>query len=209
MKYLDGHPLVGVNPDPARWDGVLLPFRVADLAKLVPEVLARRRKIQEVTMAQARLNNGQVLYGVNDIFIGPRTHTSARYTIRLGDREERQSSSGIIVSTGLGSTGWFKSLLAGAAAIATGGAQRQDREQATPWNADYLYFTVREPFPSKTSGASLVFGKIDGRANLTLVSAMAENGVIFSDGIEADYLEFNAGITVELGVAGKRGHLVI
>jgi NAD kinase len=209
MKYLDGHPLVGVNPDPARWDGVLLPFRVADLAKLVPEVLARRRKIQEVTMAQARLNNGQVLYGVNDIFIGPRTHTSARYTIRLGDREERQSSSGIIVSTGLGSTGWFKSLLAGAAAIAAGGAQRQDREQTTPWNADYLYFTVREPFPSKTSGASLVFGKIDGRANLTLVSAMAENGVIFSDGIEADYLEFNAGITVELGVAGKRGHLVI
>jgi NAD kinase len=209
MKYLDGHPLVGVNPDPARWDGVLLPFRVGDLATLVPEVLARRRTMQEVTMARARLNNGQELYGVNDIFIGPKSHTSARYTIRLGEREERQSSSGIIVSTGLGSTGWLKSLQAGAAAVAAGGAAWQVHEQATPWDADYLHFTVREPFPSKASAASLVAGRIGARVNLTLVSAMAENGVIFSDGIEADYLEFNAGITVDVGIAEKRGYLVI
>jgi len=209
MKYLDGHPLVGVNPDPARWDGVLLPFQARDLAKLMPDVLARRRTMQEVTMARARLNNGQELYGVNDIFIGPKSHTSARYTIRLGDREERQSSSGIIVSTGLGSTGWLKSLQAGSAAIAAGGGALQAHEQVTPWDADYLHFTVREPFPSKASAASLVAGRIGARASLTLVSAMAENGVIFSDGIEADYLEFNAGITVEVGIAEKRGYLVI
>lgn len=208
MKYLDGHPLVGVNPDPARWEGVLLPFQVRDLAKLMPDVLARRRTMQEVTMARARLNDGQELYGVNDIFIGPKSHTSARYTIRLGDREERQSSSGIIISTGLGSTGWLKSLQAGAAAIATGGGAWQTHEQMTPWDADYLHFTVREPFPSKTSAASLVAGRIGARASLTLVSAMAENGVVFSDGIEADYLEFNAGITVEVGIAEKRGYLV-
>jgi NAD kinase len=209
MKYLDGHLLVGVNPDPARWDGVLLPFQVRDLTKLMPDVLARRRTMQEVTMARARLNDGQELYGVNDIFIGPKSHTSARYTIRLGDREERQSSSGIIVSTGLGSTGWLKSLRAGAAAIADGDDDWQTREQVTPWDADYLHFTVREPFPSKASAASLVAGRIGARASLTLVSAMAENGVVFSDGIEADYLEFNAGITVEVGIAEKRGALVI
>jgi hypothetical protein len=77
-----------------------------------------------------------------------------------------------------------------------------------PWNADYLQFTVREPFPSKVSAVSLVVGRIGARSHLTLVSSMAENGVIFSDGIEVDYLEFNAGITVEVGVAEKRGHLV-
>ena len=26
MKYLDGHPLIGLNPDARRYDGVLLPF---------------------------------------------------------------------------------------------------------------------------------------------------------------------------------------
>ncbi|MFM9435959.1 NAD kinase [Janthinobacterium sp. CG_23.3] len=212
LKYLDGQPLIGVNPDPKRWDGVLLPFGVADLAGIVAQVFAGRRQIQEVTMAKVALNNGQTLYGVNDIFIGPKSHTSARYTICLDEAREQQSSSGVIVSTGLGSTGWLKSLLAGASAIAAqatpGGAARAPAPPA-PWDADYLYFTVREPFPSRTSAASLVFGKISAGSCLTLTSQMAENGVIFSDGIEADYLEFNSGIVARLGPAEKKGLLVV
>lgn len=31
LKYLREQPLIGVNPDPQRWDGVLLPFTVKDL----------------------------------------------------------------------------------------------------------------------------------------------------------------------------------
>lgn len=211
LKYLDTQPLIGVNPDPRRWDGVLLPFQVPDLQAIVPEVFAGRRKVQHVTMAKATLNNGQALYGVNDIFIGPKSHTSARYTIRLDGRHEQHSSSGIIVSTGLGSTGWLKSLLAGAAAIAGGRARKgkTDAGKQVPWDADYLYFTVREPFPSKTSAASLVFGQITELSRLMLTSQMPENGVIFSDGIEADYLEFNSGIVAELGIAEKKGHLVV
>ena len=44
LKYLNGQPVVGVNPDPERWDGRLLPFRVGDLAKLMPEVVLRKRR---------------------------------------------------------------------------------------------------------------------------------------------------------------------
>ena len=83
MKYLNGQQLIGVNPDVQRWDGVLLPFQVRDLPHLLPDVFAQRRQISEVTMAKASLNNGQSIYGVNDIFIGPRSHTSALYTLRL------------------------------------------------------------------------------------------------------------------------------
>src|SRR5712675_1566682 len=117
LKYLDGQPVVGVNPDPERWDGRLLPFRVSDLSKVMSEVMLRKRPTRSVTMAKAALNNGQTMYGVNDLFIGPKTHCSARYLIRSGETSETQSSSGIIVSTGMGSTGWLKSLLTGAAAI--------------------------------------------------------------------------------------------
>lgn len=209
MKYLDGQLLLGVNPEPARWDGVLLPWRVGDLAKRLPSLLTGRFKTQEVTMAKASLSGGQVLYGVNDIFIGPKSHTSARYTIRVGAQEERQSSSGIIVSTGLGSTGWLRSVRTGALAITEECASGADRHAPTPWDARYLHFAVREPFTSKTSSASLVSGIIDEQRHLTLESAMAENGVIFSDGIESDYLEFNAGMTVSLSIAEKSGCLVI
>jgi NAD kinase len=219
LKYLEGQPVVGVNPDPERWDGRLLPFRVRDLAKLMPEVILRKRNTRSVTMAKAALNNGQTLYAVNDLFIGPKTHTSARYFIRCGKMGEAHSSSGVIVSTGMGATGWLKSLLTGAGAIANATANRGKKEQPQPgcydravtgfkWESDYLYFTVREPFPTRTTSASLVFGRVTNETPLILESQMAENGVIFSDGIENDFLEFNSGTQAVIGIAEKKGVLV-
>lgn len=212
LKYLDEQPLVGVNPDPSRWEGVLLPFLVSDLFQVMPEVFAGSRPISEVTMARAQLNNGQTLHAVNDLFIGAKSHISARYVIRLGPQSEQHSSSGIIVSTGLGSTGWFKSLMAGAVTIASAVSGREVSMQidsTSPWNADYLYFTVREPFPSKISQASLVVGRITPEEPLLLVSQMAESGVIFSDGIESDFLEFNSGAQAIITTAEKKGQLVV
>jgi NAD kinase len=211
MKYLDGQPLVGLNPEPARYDGVLLPFRAADLAPLLPELLADRRPFKEVTMAKAALADRQVLYAVNDLFIGPKSHTSARYEIRHGARAETQSSSGIIVSTGLGSTAWMKSVITGSAAIAAAQAWGKGKPEyrPLPWDTGYLQFAVREPFPSKTTQAGIAFGTIGARESLGLRSLMPENGVIFSDGIEADYLEFNAGAEASIGVAERRGRLIV
>ncbi len=212
LKYLHGQPVVGVNPDPARWEGVLLPFTVTDLTKIIPDVLSSNRPIREVTMAKAELNNGQSLYGVNDLFIGPKSHTSAHYELQIGGHAEIHSSSGIIVSTGLGSTGWFRSVVAGATGIAARltGNKKQDKLPGNfAWDADYLYFSVREPWPSKTSSAETTFGKITSHKPLKLISHMPENGVIFSDGIENDFLEFNSGTLALISVADKIGHLVV
>ena len=89
LKYLDGQSILGINPDPQRWQGVLLPFQVGDVGTLLPEVLRGQRKTREITLAQARLSDGQTLLAVNDLFIGLRGHASARYEIALGDRHER------------------------------------------------------------------------------------------------------------------------
>lgn len=211
LKYLDGQPLVGINPDPARHDGVLLPFGVADLPRLLPEALADKRPCRSVTMALARLQDGQQLYAVNDLFIGPRSHTSARYELRHGERHALQSSSGIIVSTGLGSTGWMRSVLAGAQAIAHGieGDEARIDEHPMPWDSDRLLFAVREPFPSRTTQVLPAWGYVTRDARLELTSLMAEGGVIFSDGIENDHLDFNSGLRAEIGIADRRGRLVV
>lgn len=211
LKYLDGQPLVGVNPDPSRWDGVLLPFLVDDLRRLMPEVLQGKRPIREVAMAEAALSDGQTLHAVNDLFIGPKTHVSARYALYYDGQLENQSSSGVIVSTGLGSSGWLRSVIAGAAGTVgalTGQLLPDTLPEQPDWGAKSLYFSVREPFPSRTTGASLTFGKVTEAEPLTLVSQMAENGVIFSDGIEEDFLTFNAGVEASIRIADKRGQLV-
>jgi hypothetical protein len=176
------------------------------------EETKRQRPIKLVTMAKATLNTGQTLHAVNDFFIGQRSHVSARYQISVGGQEERQSSSGIIVSTGLGSTGWLKSVYAGWA-TATHCLLGRDvtpvGDGSFPWDARYLHYFVREPYPSRTTQARLVIGKIAEGGRMRVISEMPDNGVVFSDGIEADYLAFNSGTEATIGVAEKQGILVL
>lgn len=210
VKYLDGHPLVGINPDPRRYDGVLLPFQPMDLARILGDVLADRRQAKAITLAEARLSDGQVLLAVNDFFAGPSTHTSARYRIAHAGRDEIQSSSGVIIATGLGSTAWIKSIVTGSLAVAGAhGATGSHAYEPLPWDSPFLRFAVREPFPSRSSAATLVFGTIAAGATLELRSMMSGNGVIFSDGIEADRLEFNSGVEARFSVSARKGRLIV
>lgn len=206
LKYLQGQPVIAINPDPQRWDGKLLPFEIGDLNRALERTLNQNAASKTITFAEAKTNDGQRLLAVNDVFIGPKTHTSARYALEWQGQRENQSSSGVIVSTGFGSSGWFRSILAGAL-----GVTHQDEHellQGFAWDAARLQFTVREPFPSKITGVNLVFGTITQQAPLRIESQMPESGVIFSDGIEADYLAFNSGTVVTVGVAQTQGCLV-
>lgn len=209
-KYLSGQPIFAINPDPARIDGVLLPFGIGEAERQITRILSGDFDAALITIAKASLNDGQELYGVNDIFIGPKSHVSFLCTVSHRDIEEPQSSSGIIVSTGAGSTGWFRSIIEGARQVAAGfdGVQRGEIESAYPWDADYLCFTIREPFPSKTSRCSIVFGRIMPDAPLVITSQMAQNGVIFSDGIENDFLDFNSGKIATISLAERKAILI-
>lgn len=211
IKYLNGQPLIGVNPDTSRYDGVLLPFEPKDLKLVVTETANGQRSHESVSMAKATLSDRQVLYAVNDLFIGPKSHTSARYEIQYGKIKEVQSSSGVIISTGLGSTGWMKSIVTGSVGIAAGLLHKQSNfvYAAEKWDSDTLRFAVREPFPSRASDAKLVFGEINARKPLELSSQMPENGVIFSDGIESDFLDFNSGAKAVITLAEKQGRLIV
>lgn len=206
LKYLNGQPIIAINPDPSRWDGKLLPFEIGQLKETVINTINKKMPFKTVTFAQATTNDGQSLLAVNDLFIGPKSHTSARYILQWNGAEEVQSSSGIIVSTGLGSTGWFQSILAGAMAIT--GEASHPLSQGFSWSERKLQFSVREPFPSRTTGVALTFGTIEPDSPLQLGSLMPENGVIFSDGIEDDYLQFNAGCIAHIGIADIQGQLI-
>ncbi len=212
-KYLTTQPVLALNPDPARIDSILIPFRYDEAGGWIKRILEGKVQMKYASMAKAVLNDGQVLYAVNDLFIGPRTHGSARYRLQLGTREEQQSSSGIIVSTGAGCTGWLRSITQGAWQVASYfdtalGAAPQPEQTSLGWDSNRLWFTVREPFPSKTSQANIVFGQIAPGQELVLTSQMPDYGVIFSDGIESDYLTFNSGSIARIGLAERKAHLI-
>ncbi|HFC05529.1 MAG TPA: sugar kinase, partial [Rhizobiales bacterium] len=180
-KYLDGQPIFAVNPDPDLHDGVLLPFQPATVDDGLHKLFAGRLKIKPVTMAQVKTSDGQKLLAFNDFFVGAASHVSARYEISFDGREEVQSSSGIIISTGAGSTGWLKSVYRGAinTAAALGGDIRvPENDGALPWDTDHLPFIVREPFPSQVTGTDITIGAITRNRPLAIRSRMATNGVI-------------------------------
>lgn len=209
MKYLDTQPLIGVNPDTRRWDGVLLPFEAGHMAKLLPKVIAGNYDSKQVTMAQAFTKDGQSMLAVNDLFIGCRTHTSARYDITFNQSTENQSSSGIIVSTGLGATGWYKSVMAQTQKIAMLFGCGQISYTPPRWSDNRLTFIVREPYPSRATQAEIVYGQIESQDHFHVTSKMPANGVVFSDGIENDVIEFNAGSEINIKIASRKGHLVV
>jgi NAD kinase len=208
-KYAGSRPIIGVNPDPERFDGILLPFSPAEAPAAVARVLRDAAATRAVTLAEAELADGQRLLAFNDLFVGARSHVSARYRLRIGDRTEPQSSSGVLVSTGAGSTGWMSSVFNMAAGVTRFVGGRGGAGPRLDWADPRLVFAVREPFVSRHSTADIVAGFIEPGRELVIESLMPSGGAIFSDGVEADFLEFNAGATSRIRTAARRASLVV
>lgn len=206
-KYAGDQTVISVNPDEDRFDGVLATCNTERFPQVLRRTLAGDVGTENLTMAEAKLDDDQTIRALNDLYIGRKSHVSARYTLDHRGIEERQSSSGIIVSTGTGSTGWMTSVLIGAQGITNKELQLKEN---VPFKRDaaYLLFAVREPFPSKITGTSLVYGKISKVAPLRIQSNMPDDGVIFGDGIERDYLEFTSGRTATIQPSEQKVCLV-
>ncbi len=206
-KYAKGCPMVAVNPDKARYDGVLLPFDTDNFMEAVEQVVAGRFSSQTMRFAEAKLNDGQRLLAFNDLFIGVSSHVSARYKISFNQANEEHSSSGLIVSTQAGATGWLSSIFNMAYGVA-GMFEKNLLPKRPKLNPEELLFAVREPFKSIRTQTGITTGIIRHQQRLILESLMPANGIIFSDGIETDFLKFNSGSIASIGLAPETATLV-
>ncbi|MFF0200024.1 hypothetical protein [Streptomyces sp. NPDC005017] len=195
-KYLAGQPVVGIDTDPGRNPGVLVRHRPEDTAAL----LTGRPAAEELTMVEAVADDTQRLVALNEVYLGAAGHQTARYRLDLEDDGgvvEAQASSGVLVGTGTGATGWLRSVW-------------QERGARLPLPApteDRLLWFVREAWPSPATGTSLVAGELPASRRLRL-TVESERLIVFGDGIEADALELTWGQGVEVGVCGERLRLV-
>ncbi|MBI2570237.1 MAG: NAD(+)/NADH kinase [Candidatus Schekmanbacteria bacterium] len=198
-KYLSGQPVIGINPDPASYEGVLVPHAPAALAGLLRSVAEGRAHTEARTMVMAQADDGQTLLALNEVYVGHRSHQSARYVLQWQDATERQSSSGLIVASGTGATGWARSLHR---------ATQCPLAMPAP-TAAALAFFVREAWPSVRTGASVTMGIITTGDVLVLLCEMETDGVVFGDGLESDRLELRWGQRLFVGVAPTTLNLVV
>ena len=206
-KYSKGIPMVAVNPDKKRYDGVLLPFDTSNFIGGVENVISNNYQSKTMRFAEAKLNDGQRILAFNDLFIGASSHISARYKISYNNNQEEQSSSGLIVSTPAGSTGWLSSIFNMAYGV-TSLFEKDLKVERPKLKDNELLFAVREPFQSMRTQTGIIAGVIKHQKVLTIESLMPTNGVIFSDGIETDFLKFNSGSIATIGIAPETAKIV-
>ncbi|WP_432514476.1 hypothetical protein [Kineococcus sp. SYSU DK001] len=190
-KHLSGQCVVGIDPAPGRNAGVLVPHRAADAADLLRRsVSGAPRELR--TMVRASTDDGQELHALNEVFIGHRSHQTARYVLRCAGRREEQASSGVVVGTGTGATGWLASLARGRAA-----------SPPAPTATDpALAWFVREAWPSRTTGADLTSGSLS--EDPLTVEVLSDELVVFGDGLEEDRLTLSRGQRLHVDVSPRR-----
>lgn len=198
-KYLEDQLVIGIYA--GEHAGVLAPHAATEAGALLTQASfadARSLAVQARTLVCAKIGDGQTLCALNEIFIGHRSHQSARYSITVHGKSERHSSSGLIITSGTGATGWAKSIT----------RTRVDAPVLPTPQQRAVTFLVREAWPSPITGCELVSGILTGDDVLTIRSEMNEGGVLFGDGVEQDYLPLPFGEVATLRVATRSLRLV-
>lgn len=183
-KYLTQQAVFGVS---IATPGLLCRHTTAQLSLVMRGDAQLTRELR--TTVEATLDDGQRLRALNEIFVGDPRHQSARYELRVDDMFEAQSSSGVIVGTGTGASGWLASLWH---------QSRPNFELPTPQSSNLAYF-VREAWPSATTGTTLSSGLLIGSATFTLTARSSL--VVFGDGIERDRLHLEWGQSLSIAAS--------
>jgi NAD kinase len=199
-KYLCGQPVLGIDAEPGRNPGVLVRHRPQSTGPLLAAAQSGRGDFDELTMVEAVADDTQRLVALNEIYLGAAGHQTARYRLGLDDDGgvvEAQASSGVLIGTGTGATGWIRSVW-----------QERGSTLALPRpTEDRLLWYVREAWPSPATGTTLVAGDLTAPTRLHL-TVESERLVAFGDGIESDAMELTWGQAVAVGVCRERLRLI-
>jgi NAD kinase len=192
-KYLDGQPVIGVDPDPGRNPGVLVTRAPGEAAALAGRAATGAAPVLERCLAEAILDDGQQLLALNEIYVGHASHQSARYTlVAPGGGTEAQSSSGLIAATGTGATGWARSIW----------LERGGRSVLPAAQERRLAWFTREAWPSPSTGTTNTEGLLGGDQRLEL-RIDSDALVVFGDGLETDRLTATWGQRVTIGLSQR------
>jgi NAD kinase len=194
-KYVTDQAVIGIDPEPGRNPGVLVPHAPRATPSLLKAAAGDRAaaRAEHLTMVTAVTDDGQELTALNEIYLGQPTHQTARYRLLLpSGQDEAQASSGLIVATGTGATGWCRSAW-------------QERRSAlrlpSPAEARLAWF-VREAWPSPATGTAFTEGAL-GTGQVLEVTAESDRLVLFGDGVEADTVPLTWGQTARLRLAAR------
>ncbi len=140
--YLIDKPILAVNSSPSTSEGALTTISVDELDDKLKEIKNNNAKEEKLERIEVLINNQPLdLLALNEVFIAnEKAYLISKYNVKFKAKEEEQRSSGIIFSTGTGSTAWFKS---------AGGSPFSSQSK-------FIEMIVREPYIRRISKFSML-----------------------------------------------------
>lgn len=179
--------ILGVNHDEKKSEGALTKINLSSLEKKLLEVLDGKFKIKEYTRVNAKIIKKDKCIlaadALNEVYVGNvNPHHTSRYTLRYKNKIENQTSSGILISSGTGSSAWYKTM----------GGQLFSKTKKE------IRFIVREPYSRRIHKTKITKGKIKKDENLEITS-LTSHKILAIDSIKTYKIKKGDKIIISLG----------
>ena len=171
--FIDKQLLLGVNADVKNKEGFFMKSDKKDFEKKLKKIIKGNFKIKKLPRLEAYINNKKIeTLAINEFFIGSRkAYHAAKYVLRIGNKKERQKSSGILVATPTGSYAWANSCC----------------NKTLPLNSKDCQFIVREPYEAKVfKNYKLKYGVLKKNQKVVIISEMLD-GILVADSVSKEY----------------------
>lgn len=182
-SFMKDQLILGINSEPENSEGALTSINEDEITFL-EEILAGKFKTIERDRIALIVDDKNIPESVlNEVYVGAehQFHTS-RYKIKMNSHEEEQRSSGILITTGSGSSAWYKS---------AGGKPFE-------YNSKKLKYKVREPFISRIFRPKLIEGEIDLHDEILIVSKRHAEQIIALDSNKIYPFGFDSTLKIKL-----------
>jgi len=189
--FLDEIPILGINSDPARSEGALTSFTIKDLDKILPLILENRFEIEDWTRIEVNVNGNKIKEpAISEIFIGEeKRFNMSRHILSVNGKSEEQKGSGLLITTGVGSTGWYNS--ASRYLFPNGDAFAKRKKEAR--------FILTEPYKGKLSPLTMTNGVVKEKEEVEIVSLSDSQAFLSIDSLKLIKLKEGAKIKINIG----------
>jgi NAD kinase len=186
---VDSQVMLGINSDPERSVGALAAFTIDSYAEAVSRQHISEAAPEHWTRLDVRLNGVPLVHrALCEVFLGERERPyMSRHVLHLGEQSEEQKSSGLLVATGAGATGWY--------AAARGDVRWTDETFAK--TEESFRFIATEPHPGARA-SQFLHGQVSTGEALRVVSLNRRNGVLAVDAFR--HHPFPSGALAEISV---------
>lgn len=176
--------------------GVLCSGEADKAGSIIERLLEDDFSIEERMRVAAEFR-GRKEYALNEVMVGNKYPRPSYYKLLFKGKEEEQGSSGVVVSSGSGSTGWY------------GNVWETSNLKSFPRDSKKLRYIVREPMRVEEEGLELLHGEIEEGEEFKIESLMDFNGVICFDSALKFMYDFPLGDTVKLSVSDEPLRVII